>query len=92
MATETVTQTPTLTLQGGSKALVVDGKSDITHGDWRDDLVRDGFAIIKGAIPKERAEPKKNPMSLPVGSALTSNKFSNDGIGKASCPSSLQCY
>ncbi|KAF5666586.1 phytanoyl dioxygenase [Fusarium circinatum] len=25
-------------------------------GDWRDDLYRDGFAVIKGAIPLERAE------------------------------------
>ncbi|KLP12109.1 Uncharacterized protein LW94_11304 [Fusarium fujikuroi] len=27
-----------------------------TFGDWRDDLYRDGFAVIKGAIPLERAE------------------------------------
>lgn len=26
------------------------------YGDFRDDLVRDGFALIKGAVPKERAE------------------------------------
>jgi hypothetical protein len=32
----------------------VDG-TDPKYGDWRDDLVRDGYAIIKGAIPKERA-------------------------------------
>lgn len=25
------------------------------YGDFRDDLVRDGFCIIKGAVPKERA-------------------------------------
>ncbi|GAA6038570.1 hypothetical protein JCM8097_004636 [Rhodosporidiobolus ruineniae] len=24
-------------------------------GDWRDDLARDGYAIVKGAIPRERA-------------------------------------
>jgi len=23
--------------------------------DWRDDLVRDGFAVVKGAIPADRA-------------------------------------
>lgn len=25
-------------------------------GDWRDDLVRDGVAVVKGAVPKERAD------------------------------------
>lgn len=24
-------------------------------GDWRDDLNRDGYAVIKGAIPRQRA-------------------------------------
>ncbi|CDK26311.1 unnamed protein product [Kuraishia capsulata CBS 1993] len=27
----------------------------ITHGDWRDDFVRDGYAIVRGAIPLDRA-------------------------------------
>ncbi|CAK7206791.1 hypothetical protein SEUCBS139899_009597 [Sporothrix eucalyptigena] len=27
----------------------------IIYGDWRDDLVRDGFIVIKGAVPLERA-------------------------------------
>jgi hypothetical protein len=26
------------------------------YGDFRDDLVRDGYAVIKGAIPRERAD------------------------------------
>lgn len=26
-----------------------------TYGDWRDDLYKDGFAIIKGAVPADRA-------------------------------------
>lgn len=25
-------------------------------GDFRDDLVRDGYAVIKGAVPRERAD------------------------------------
>lgn len=25
------------------------------YGDWRDDLVRDGYVVVKGVIPKERA-------------------------------------
>jgi hypothetical protein len=27
----------------------------VTYGDWRDDLVRDGYVVVKGVIPKERA-------------------------------------
>ena len=26
------------------------------YGDFRDDLIRDGFAVIKGAIPRDRAD------------------------------------
>jgi hypothetical protein len=26
------------------------------YGDFRDDLIRDGFAVVKGAIPRERAD------------------------------------
>lgn len=25
------------------------------YGDWRDDLVRDGYVVVKAVIPKERA-------------------------------------
>jgi hypothetical protein len=28
----------------------------LIYGDFRDDLVRDGYAVIKGAIPLVRAE------------------------------------
>lgn len=27
----------------------------VTYGDWRDDLIRDGYVVVKGVIPKERA-------------------------------------
>lgn len=62
MATTTTTTTtttaasqPTLTLRpAGADRMKVDG-TDRRYGDWRDDLVRDGYAIIKSAIPKERA-------------------------------------
>ncbi|KAH8662227.1 hypothetical protein BX600DRAFT_414273 [Xylariales sp. PMI_506] len=30
-------------------------QEDVTYGDWRDDLHRDGFVVVKGAIPKDRA-------------------------------------
>lgn len=29
---------------------------DAKHGDFRDDLLRDGFCVVKGAIPRERAD------------------------------------
>ncbi|KAG6360020.1 hypothetical protein INS49_011076 [Diaporthe citri] len=32
----------------------VDG-TDPVFGDWRDDLVRDGYAVVKGAVPPSRA-------------------------------------
>lgn len=27
-----------------------------SYGDWRDDLFRDGFVVVKGAIPTEKAD------------------------------------
>lgn len=52
----TTTKTTPVTLK-----VVEDGRmrvdgTDAKFGDWRDDLVRDGYAVIKGAISKERAE------------------------------------
>lgn len=28
----------------------------VEYGDWRDDIVRDGYAVVKGAIPLDRAK------------------------------------
>lgn len=64
-----ITQTqPTLKLQGdnvGSLNLKSDSQSAAAvpltinlnqhFGDWRDDLARDGFVVLKGAVPKEKA-------------------------------------
>jgi hypothetical protein len=33
-----------------------------TYGDFRDDLIRDGYAVIKGAIPRERADKYADAM------------------------------
>lgn len=33
-----------------------------TYGDFRDDLIRDGYAVIKGAIPRERADKYADSM------------------------------
>jgi hypothetical protein len=44
-----------VTLKGvESKRMKMDGTDPKFH-DWRDDLARDGFAVVKGAIPKEKA-------------------------------------
>lgn len=58
MATTTITEqlanTVITTVGTDTRRMKVDG-TDPTFNDWRDDLVRDGYAIIKGAIPSERA-------------------------------------
>lgn len=33
-----------------------------TFGDFRDDLQRDGFAVVKGAVPRERADQYADQM------------------------------
>lgn len=35
---------------------MVYSKEGATYNDWRDDLVRDGFVVVKGAVPKDRIE------------------------------------
>lgn len=58
MASTTTTAEHTLTLTGTApteRRLQIDG-SDPAYGDWRDDLVKDGYAVIKGAIPTEKIE------------------------------------
>lgn len=55
-------QHPVLTLRPeGVDRIKLDG-SDRHYGDWRDDLIRDGYAVIKGAIPRERALSYANRM------------------------------
>ncbi|CAI6093600.1 unnamed protein product [Clonostachys chloroleuca] len=46
-------ESPIASLKAG-KRLKVDG-TDPKFGDWRDDLIRDGYAVVKGAIPQDRA-------------------------------------
>lgn len=53
MAITTLTQTTSLTL-GAEPKLKIDG-TDCKFGDWRDDLIRDGYAVVKGAIPQDLA-------------------------------------
>jgi hypothetical protein len=58
----TTTKTVPVTLKAvKDQRMRVDG-SDATFGDWRDDLARDGYAVIKGAIPEERANKYADQM------------------------------
>lgn len=47
--------TATITEIGASCKLFLKGE-DVKYGDFRDDLIRDGFAVVKGAIPRDRAD------------------------------------
>jgi hypothetical protein len=55
MATVTETKSVQSIASVGSQAMKIDG-TDPVYNDWRDDLIRDGFAVIKGAIPQQRVE------------------------------------
>jgi hypothetical protein len=58
----TTTKTTPITLKAiDDQRMRVDG-TDAKFGDWRDDLARDGYAVIKGAIPRERADKYADQM------------------------------
>lgn len=60
----TATKTGPITLKGVNDkdaAMSIDG-SPTNYGDWRDDLARDGYVVIKGAIPRERADKYADQM------------------------------
>lgn len=61
MIATTTTKSASMTLQAVDGRMKVDG-TDSKFGDWRDDLARDGYAVIKGAIPRERAEQYADKM------------------------------
>lgn len=51
----TTTKAPILTLSGARhERMKLDG-TDPKFCDWRDDLARDGYAIVKGAISRKKA-------------------------------------
>jgi hypothetical protein len=55
MSTTTTITTEPVRLQGTNAGrLMVTGK-EAPFNDWRDDLVRDGYSVVKGAITKDRA-------------------------------------
>ncbi|GAA5856546.1 hypothetical protein JCM8547_005858 [Rhodosporidiobolus lusitaniae] len=51
--------TAKLPLKGAAPSVVPNNTIDLSgpfpDGDWRNDLARDGYAIIRGAVPEERA-------------------------------------
>ncbi len=60
MATTTISHAAPASLSGllavpsGPNKLFA--KPNVKHGDFRDDLLRDGFCVVKGAVPRERAD------------------------------------
>lgn len=57
----TTTKAVPITLTATNERMRVDG-SDSKFGDWRDDLAREGYAVIKGAIPRDRADKYADQM------------------------------
>ena len=55
--TRTETQTQALRLRPQTQQRPSGEVFDLntTYGDWRDDLARDGYVIIRGAVPTDRA-------------------------------------
>ncbi|GKT51935.1 uncharacterized protein ColSpa_12116 [Colletotrichum spaethianum] len=51
--TESVSVAPLIPEPAGPSKLF--SKQGVSYGDFRDDLVRDGYVVVKGAVPKERA-------------------------------------
>ncbi|KAK1465065.1 phytanoyl-CoA dioxygenase [Colletotrichum paranaense] len=58
MATTTVsiTEQPSAAIKTVDDGRMKMDGHDPSYGDWRDDLLRDGYAVIKAAIPRERAD------------------------------------
>lgn len=53
-STNTETTTATTRLTAGSGRLFSEGPN-VTYGDFRDELLQNGYAVVKGAVPRERA-------------------------------------
>lgn len=58
-SSQTTTTTPIKVSKSSSSQPVLRLRlngTDATFGDWRDDLIRDGYAVVKGAVPRENAK------------------------------------
>lgn len=54
--TTTITEQPSAPITAINDGRMKMDGSDPSYGDWRDDLLRDGYALIKGAVPRQRAD------------------------------------
>ncbi|KAK2041708.1 hypothetical protein LZ31DRAFT_471923 [Colletotrichum somersetense] len=52
--TETASVAPRVPKPAGPNKLFA--KPEAIYGDFRDDILRDGYAVVKGAVPRERAD------------------------------------
>lgn len=52
----TVHPTPPNVVRNTPNLDCIDFSGETHYGDFRDDIVRDGYAVVKGVMPKERAE------------------------------------
>lgn len=53
-STTDIATTATTGLTAPSGRLFSEG-IDVTYGDFRDELLKNGFAVVKGAVPRDRA-------------------------------------
>jgi hypothetical protein len=52
MATTTATTTTTTVAVAATREMIA---PEVVNEQWYTDLVRDGYAVVKGAVPRERA-------------------------------------
>jgi hypothetical protein len=55
MTTATTTATATSTSLTAPSGRLSPQGVDVKYGDFRDDLLKNGYAVIKGAVPRDRA-------------------------------------
>jgi len=90
MTTTAITEQVKTTVTAEGVRLKIDG-TDPVYGDFRDDLARDGYAVVKGAVPKERALQYASRMlglleslyvsQIVITHVLNSNHSMNSGLG-----------
>jgi hypothetical protein len=54
--TKTVQEYSTTKLGGETDILSSQASTKVPFGDWRDDFFKNGYHVVKGAIPRDRAE------------------------------------
>jgi hypothetical protein len=49
-------------IRGSNNILSSQASSKVPFGDWRDDFFRNGYYVVKGAVPRERADSYRQRM------------------------------